>query len=236
MANQYHLDLLNEGINAWNRWRQEHLDIRPDLRGANLSQANLSDAQLSEADLSQANLRRADLRKANLRGADFRGVDLSEADLSEADLIAANLVQTNFSGANLTNCQIYGTSVWDVQLEGTKQFDLVITPPNQPTITVDNLKVAQFIYLLLNNQEVRDIIDTIAKKVVLILGRFTSERKEVLNALRDELRKRNYSPVVFDFEKPSSRDFTETVRTLAHMSRFILADLTDPCSIPQELQ
>ena len=40
--------------------------------------------------------------------------------------------------------------------------------------------------------------------VVLILGRFSAERKLVLDALRDELRKseRNYVPVVFDFEQP----------------------------------
>src|SRR3989442_2430397 len=36
------------------------------------------------------------------------------------------------------------------------QKDLVITPFNEPTITVDNLKIAQFIYLLLNNAEIRD--------------------------------------------------------------------------------
>jgi hypothetical protein len=29
---------------------------------------------------------------------------------------------------------------------------------------------------------------------------------------------------------------TETIRTLAHLARFILADLTDPSSIPLELQ
>src|SRR5205814_6798470 len=65
---------------------------------------------------------------------------------------------------------------------------------------------------------------------------FTPERKAVLDTLRDELRKENYTPVLFDFEKPVSRDFTETVRTLAHLARFIIADLTDPSSIPQELQ
>jgi hypothetical protein len=46
--------------------------------------------------------------------------------------------------------------------------------------------------LLLHNQKVRDVIDTITSKVVLILGRFTDERKAVLDALREELRKRNY--------------------------------------------
>ena len=80
------------------------------------------------------------------------------------------------------------------------------------------------------------MIDTITSKVVLILGRFTPERKKILDALRVELRRRNYLPVLFDFSKPKSRDSTETISTLAHLTRFIIADITDAKSIPQELQ
>jgi len=35
MANQQHLNMLREGVDAWNRWRQDHPDITPDLSGAN---------------------------------------------------------------------------------------------------------------------------------------------------------------------------------------------------------
>jgi len=100
---------------------------------------------------------------------------------------------------------------------------------------VDNLEVAQFVYLLLNNARIRHVIDTITSKVVLILGRFKDERKVVLDAIRDELRKRDYVPVLFDFEKPASKDRTGTISTLANMARFIIADLTDPSSVPHEL-
>jgi hypothetical protein len=70
---------------------------------------------------------------------------------------------------------------------------------------------------------------------VLILGRFSEERKAVLDTLRDELLQRDYLPILFDFDKPASRNLTETIRTLASLARFVVADLTDPRSIPQEL-
>src|SRR6266568_606829 len=280
MTNQQHFKLLLESINDWNKWREKHPEIFPDLSfanlsganltradltraglngahlseanliGANLSYASLSGADLSGADLSFANLSyaslsgaslsEANLTRANLSRADLSFANLSEANLSGADLSFANLsratlVRTNLAQANLTDCQIYGISAWDIQLKEAKQNNLVITPEGQPTITVDNLEVAQFIYLLLNNPKIRDVIDTIAKKATLILGRFTSERKPVLEAIRRALRSRGYLPILFDFEKPDSQDLTETVSTLAHLSRFIIADLTDPSCSPYEI-
>jgi hypothetical protein len=157
------------------------------------------------------------------------------ADLREADLEWTVLVDTNLEGADLTACHVYGISAWNVRLTGAIQKNIIITPPDEAVIQVDRLEVAQFIYLLLNNAEIRHVVDTITSKVVLILGRFTDERKPVLAALRDVLRQRNYLPVLFDFQKPSNRDITETVSTLAHMARFVIADITDARSIPQEL-
>jgi hypothetical protein len=211
-----------------------------DLRGANiheadLSGANLREADLTGADLNRARLYRADLSKANLRGANLHEADLTGVDLYRADLREATLLQPNFSKANLDGCSIYGISAWGVNLEGASQSNLVITPPDEPTITIDNLEVAQFVYLLLHNEKIRDVINTIGKKAVLILGQFT-ERKHVLDVIRDGLRKRGYLPIVFDFERPTQRDFTETVMTLAGMCLFIIADITKPRSVPLELQ
>jgi hypothetical protein len=121
-------------------------------------------------------------------------------------------------------------------LERANQQNLLITPESQPEITVDNIEVAQFVYLLLHNEKVRDVIDTITSKVVLILGRFTQERKPVLEALREELRQRKYVPILFDFEKPRSRDTDETITLLARMARFVVADITDAKSVLQELR
>jgi len=72
-------------------------------------------------------------------------------------------------------------SAWGLKLsDKTKQQNLIITRENEPEITVDNIEVAQFIYLMLNNEKIREVIDTITSKAVLILGRFTDERKRFL--------------------------------------------------------
>jgi Pentapeptide repeats (8 copies) len=287
MASEEHLQIIRQGVNAWNQWRLNNPELVPDLTKADLRCKVLDDERLYDPTLSihanDPNLMRINLRKAILKGIDLthaclHKADLREADLSDARLIGTNLcwaelcdatligadlhranlnhadltgarlrdanlerailVNTTVSGAIFTGCRVYGTSAWDLVGVVKDQSNLRITDPDEPVITVDNIEVAQFIYLLLNNRAIRKVIDTITSKAVLILGRFSEERKPVLDAIRDELRKpeHNYLPIVFDFDVPENRDITETVSLLARMARFIIADLTDPSSIPKELE
>jgi uncharacterized protein YjbI with pentapeptide repeats len=257
MAIPDHIARLMDRVDSWNTWRAEHPEVTPDLsgadlfredlgwanlRGANLSgQANLLGTDLGGADLQSAqldsvvlcgsNLRNADLRRANLFGADLQG-----ADLRQANLRFTNLLDADLRNADLTGSLVFGTSAWNLKLEGTKQRDLVITEFNQPPITVDNIEVAQFIHLLRHNEKIHQFIDTITSKAVLILGRFTAERKAVLDAIREELRKSDYLPIVFDFEKPRSLDTDETITLLARMAKFIIVDISDAKSVLQELR
>lgn len=235
------------------------------LKKANFIDGNLCRTSFSNSDLTGAKFTGADLFQSNfsysdLTGADFSNAYLVEANLNLADMNGANLtganlekavlVQTNFENAILTDAHIYGISAWDVKGTPKDQSNLVITQDKNyllfrdtelnekktGVITVDDLQVAQFIYLLLNRQNLRNVIDTITSKAVLILGRFTPERKKILDAMADELRKNNLLPIIFDFEKPTDRDFTETIKTLAGISLFIIADITSPKSSPLELQ
>ena len=147
------------------------------------------------------------------------------------------MVEADIAAAVLTGCRIYGISAWGLKLsEKTEQESLIITAVGEPEITVDNIEVAQFVHLLLHNAKIRDVIDTIGKKGVLLLGRFTNGRLATLERLREELRKRDLLPMVFNFDKPETKDFTETVRLLAGLSHFVIADITNPRSAPLELQ
>jgi uncharacterized protein YjbI with pentapeptide repeats len=225
------------------------------LERANLSFANLSGIDLTKADFTDASLVCACLTNSELSGASFIGTNLTNADLTGANLTGAYIVGATLAGANLAGAslqaavvinsdlrdttlsgsKVFGISAWDLELTGAKQEDIIITRDQEPVITCDEVEVAQFIYLLLRNEKVKQVIDTVTSKAVLILGRFTDERKAVLDAIREELRRRNFTPIMFDFDKPASKDVTGTVETLARMARFIIADLTDPSSIPHEL-
>ena len=205
---------------------------------AELVSAKLHRADLRRADLSNANLRDANLYRANLTGTNLNFAKLVGANLAGADLTNATLVQTDLTGARLRCCRVYGICAWDLKLDGAIQRDLEITRFTR----VDDVEVAQFINLLLNNKKIRDVIDTIGKKGVLLLGRFSgklkdkSSRMALLERSREELRKRDFVPIVFNFGKPEKSDFTETIMTLAGLCRFIIADITNPRSTPLELQ
>jgi hypothetical protein len=101
---------------------------------------------------------------------------------------------------------VYGASVWNAKLEGAKQDNLIITPHGEPPITVDDLEIAQFIYLLLNHKKLRNVLNAVTERGVLLLGRFGGGGLEVLHALAARLREEKYLPIIFDFDRPYDRN------------------------------
>lgn len=106
MAIPQHLEVLKQGVKAWNKWRQENPGAEPDLAGANLSKTDLKAADLSETDLRWADLAWADLSGANLSRADLRRANLSRANFHRANLCEANLSETYLSGADLSEANL----------------------------------------------------------------------------------------------------------------------------------
>jgi uncharacterized protein YjbI with pentapeptide repeats len=230
-----------------------HRDLRGyDFSYANLTGANLRYSRLQQSNLHQANLGGAKLFRANLTDANLCRTDLYKTQLHRANLTNANLqgtglVAADFRKAKLIGCRVYGMSAWDLKLTAATQKQLRIRYDTGRSsragveideLPVDDLETAQLLFFLLRNrnENITKLIDAMSRQIVLILGRFTPKRKAVLNKLRDHLRDKKLIAILFDFEPPRKRDFTETVSTIAHLARFAIADLTDASSIPQELQ
>jgi len=129
MANQEHLDILKQGVEAWNQWRKVHPEIRPDLnnvdlsnvdfRDADFSYANLSGANLSGANLSGANLSHADLTLAKLGGVNLSGTDLRHAALSGTDLRRAVLHRAVLQGAYFFGALLQDTNLAEAEIKWT---------------------------------------------------------------------------------------------------------------------
>ncbi len=102
MADKEHLKILRQGVEAWNQWRDDNPEIRPDLSDdrffhdpyfipQKLLKANFTNTNLSNIDLTDCIFDKADLRGANLSGvkcnytsfrnSDFRGANLTKAQL-----------------------------------------------------------------------------------------------------------------------------------------------------------
>lgn len=218
-----------------------------DLRGVRLRRSKLFGADLSYADLRGAKLRRASLATAILNEADLRGADLRDANLERVVLNGANL-----RGADLRGAAVTGVSVWSVETNAkTLQSELAVyqyvagssdpaawlgkrPPVTYPHIIVNDIQVAHFMSLIVNNNELTSVFDVATSRTVLLLGRFSRSRKIVLAAMREKLLALGYAPVVFDFSQPRLRDTIETITTLAGLSKFVIADLSQPKSSPLE--
>jgi hypothetical protein len=83
-----------------------------------------------------------------------------------------------------------------------------------------------------------EIMSELTRRRVLILGRFSRRRLPVLEAIKAHLKhhKNHYLPELFTFAKPESRDLVEAIIAFAALSRFVVADLSEPRSVQQELE
>ena len=61
MANEEHLAILNQGVDAWNAWRKENPEVQPNLDRATLSVANLRETTIKQIEMGHTILTDVDL-------------------------------------------------------------------------------------------------------------------------------------------------------------------------------
>ena len=232
-------------------------DLRRSMVGGNFEGCTFDRAALDRCRLTGAKLRTTRFLRCSLKETDFARLDLQDAVFEECDLQGANFTSANLQQATFRRCnmqmaiwsdadiaetvivesEIYGMALWGTRGEIDEARALTLTKPGQATvIEVDALHIAVFIASLMDGNGIRELVDGPSSTLVLILGRFSVEHKRVLDELRSHLRELGYTAIVFDSSTPRYRDTTETVSILAKLSRFVIADLTEPKSVPHELQ
>jgi hypothetical protein len=213
--------------------------------GLNLQNATIIDCHFEEGDFSRANF-----SNTTFRNTKFNKTILTDANFNGASFVNCNLNRVNITNADfclkeITETVVYGIAAWDLKtcdemkqskliIERTYELYSDIIASGKIPLMVDNIELAQFIYYLLSHKKMRDAINILNSKGVLLLGKFKDGGLEHLYKLLDWLKEKHYIPMIFDFERPDSLDFTETVITMAGLSKIIVADLSGE-SVPQEL-
>lgn len=211
------------------------------LRGAEFNGTLFEEGDFSRADFREACFRNTRLNKTILTGANFDGATFVNCNLNRANLVGAS-----FRVKEITETVVYGISAWDlVTSDETKQSKLIIEKTydlytdliqqNKIPVMVDDIELAEFIHYLSNHKKIRETLNILNNKSVLILGRFANGGLDLLYSIGDWFRSKGYLPMIFDFQRPDSLSLTETAVTMAGLSKFIVVDLSGP-SVPAELQ
>jgi hypothetical protein len=106
MADSEHLQILKQGVTAWNEWRNSNPYVRPDLREVDLQGIDIRGAYLAEADLSLVDFSGRDLSGMNLEFADFTEAKFNNANLTKADLRRSIFFRADLIGANLEGAEL----------------------------------------------------------------------------------------------------------------------------------
>src|SRR5713101_7961231 len=122
MADKAQLEVLKNGVSAWNVWRAAHAELEPNLADAHLIGLDLMGANLARADLRKADLRGTNLSDASLIGAHLEGATFFKTILDRADLAGAYLIGAKF----LTSDQLVAAKNWQLAF---RDLDLACGAP-----------------------------------------------------------------------------------------------------------
>jgi hypothetical protein len=219
---------------------------RPFAEGLNLKGASFTNTHIEEGDFSRANFAGATFRNTTFNKTIFTGASFSGARLVNCNLNRVNLVEADFRVEEITETVVYGISAWDMQtapnmrqsklvIEKTSQLYSDLIARAQIPMMVDDIELAQFIHYLSNHKKLRDTLNILTHRGVLLLGRFKNGGLDRLYRLREWLAAREYLPMIFDFERPDTLDLVDTIVTLAGLSKFVIADLSGP-RVPGEVR
>jgi hypothetical protein len=170
---------------------------RMDFSGINLTRASIYRAfaeglNLRNAVFEGSHVEEGDFLRADFRGATFRSTTFNKTILTGANLDGAtfvncylnrvNLVGALFSVKEIMETVVYGIAAWDLVtsdemkqsklvIEKTYEFYSDLIQQGKIPMTVDDIELAQFVYYLNDHKKMRDTLNILNDKGVLLLGR-----------------------------------------------------------------
>ncbi len=95
---------------------------------------------------------------------------------------------------------------------------------------------ARLLLEALSKRTISSVLEEVQKSLVLLLGNFSDPNIERLSLLQAALERRGFHPVIFNFAPPAYADLGETIRLLAGLAGFVVAEMSERRSVAMELQ
>jgi uncharacterized protein YjbI with pentapeptide repeats len=162
--------------------------------------------------------------------------NLGGARLSQCELSRALVMNCNLAQAILTESRVDDAVFAGSKHEGIVTANLALTPSDEAAILVDDLEMVNLMEALLREPRWRELITRSSLRIALVIGRFPQWRRPHLDALREELRRSEYAPLAIDLEKPVGPKLRSVIANLAHLAKFVIADLAGSRAFAKELQ
>ncbi len=182
MANQEHVDILRQGVEKWNTWREQHPNITLDLSYTDLSYTDLSNVDLSNASVINTKLSHSDLSNAKISNANLNNANLSNASIINTDLSYANLNGADLSYARLSYAKLYNTRLSYANLNNANLNNANLNNANlsHSKINNANLSNAGFSGTILGDIDLRTVkgLDSIQHIGPSTIGTDTIERSQ----------------------------------------------------------
>ncbi|THB63470.1 MAG: hypothetical protein D6E12_16920 [Desulfovibrio sp.] len=155
-----HLDILLQGVEAFNAWREDNPEEIPDFTRVEFLPTAFKDTGLWSQELAMIDLRGINLREAKLPWVKMELVSLAEADLEFAHLRSARIVGCNLRAAKMTGASLADSFLDDVYLRHAVLREAVFTSARLERCNLADcdLSMANLVHAALIDLDMRGVV------------------------------------------------------------------------------
>jgi uncharacterized protein YjbI with pentapeptide repeats len=180
-GNIEHLKVLLEAIKGkdisiWNNWREKNKEVRPDLKGIDLSRETIGEICIHAINLTDSDLKGGIFKYSNFINADFSNANCANSDFFEAKFNNVNFSKAIISGSNFITAKLIESNLCDTILDDSVLMHTDLSGSKAKGVSIYR---AHLVHCKINNMECEYIYYDSKRK-----QRFPKNRKLTIDELK----------------------------------------------------
>ncbi|MFO0831663.1 MAG: pentapeptide repeat-containing protein [Phycisphaerales bacterium] len=129
---------MNQDVQQWNEWRNDHTRLSPIIVHANMDQAAIPGLDMSNMTVADSSFKGADLRGANFSNSKLYRDDFTDADLFKASFEGAKVHDVEFRNASISKEQLRKAKIY-INNKKVDDIDSIIPDPIQELESAESI-------------------------------------------------------------------------------------------------